>query len=317
MTTAPDRPGGQPSETPRVSAGGRVVVCVNATALRSARRRWEPAVSLLASRYAVEVVTPTSVQAMDDGVRRLADDGAAGLVVVGGDGTISRVVHALGGAKVPVGLLPVGTGNDFARALGIPGTPSSAARSLLAGRTRDIDLLEVNGRLFCTAGVLGVPADATMTVRRWLSPGRPTRPLLHLLGGLAYTLAGARHLLRPRALAEAWVIDGRPWRTAGIFLANTPVIGGGLRLPMESDPADGLMEVAVIRDVPRLRLLGAFVRFARGWRVPPDILHIERVPAVRVTCGAARPFSADGDLMSAGSEFAVTVRPRALRVWAA
>ncbi len=317
MTTAPEPPVAESREVDRVPHGARVRVFVNPSALRSTPRRWRRAIDVLATRYTIDIETPASAPAMDEGVRRATEDGTAAIVVVGGDGTVSRVVHALGGRDLSVGLLAVGTGNDFARALSIPSSPVDAARGMLTGRTTAIDVLEVNGRFFCTAGVLGVPADAAMTVRRWLAPGTPTRPLLHLLGGFAYTLAGLRHLLRPRALADDWVVGGREWRTPGIFLANTPLIGGGLRLPTSSDPADGLLEVAIIRDAPRPALMAAFIRLAQGWRVPPEILHVERVPAVRLTCPEPRRFSADGDLMCVASEFAVRVRPRALRVWTA
>jgi hypothetical protein len=274
----------------------RIVVLVNASARRCSRANWRTALAVLASRYTTEVVVPPSAQAMGDAVRAAVSTGPAALVIVGGDGTLNRVLNALDGADLPLGLLPLGTGNDFARAMGVPRSAEAAARLIVAGRTRRVDLISVNRTVFGTAGLLGVPALATLTVRRWFSPGARTRPLLHLLGGATYTLAGLRHLLRLRVPAARYSIDVSrgvtvlppPARTTsvaaqgpdcasvslrshGLFVANTRILGGGLVLPLDADDADGEMEIAAIPEMPRVRLLSRARR--RAPRHPGPVRH--------------------------------------------
>jgi diacylglycerol kinase family enzyme len=297
----------------------RITVLINPSA-RSSVARWRAALEVLESRAAVSVVVPPSAAAMDDAVRAATAGRVSAIVVVGGDGTVNRVINALAGDLTPIGLIPLGTGNDFARALAVPTDPAAAARRILDASARDIDLIDVNGRLFCTAGLLGVPADAALSVRHWLAPGARTRPLLHVLGGASYSLAGMRHLLRFRSVAETYEIDagtGVPTvslRAHGAFFANTPVLGGGLVLPVGSDASDGTMEIVMIPEMPRWRLLYAFLCFSQGWPVPAGTLRTVRASRAVVRCEGRRPFAADGDFMGEGSQFTLTVKPCALRV---
>jgi diacylglycerol kinase (ATP) len=307
-----------------IRSDARVIVLVNPSARRAGRHGWVSGVAVLKSRVEVDVYHPESAAAMieeaRDGVRR----GVAAVVVAGGDGSVNCVASALAGSPVPLGLLPLGTGNDFARAMRVPCSGDDAARQILEGRIAEVDLAQVNGRYFCTAGVLGVPADAALTVRRWLSPAAATRPLLHVLGHSCYTLAGLRHLLRPHSLASRYVIEPAPGpgeaaspltlRSPGVFVANTRVLGGGLVLPIAADHADGQLDIAVIRDISRARLLWAFVCLARGWRIPDGVLDVVRTAEAVIRCEGRRPFAADGDFMGDGEQFTVRAVPRALRV---
>lgn len=302
-------------------AAERVTVLVNATARGSVRARWKAAVEVLETRSPVTVVVPPSAPAMDDAARSAATDGSSAIVIVGGDGTANRVVNAIASieGRPPVGLIPLGTGNDLARAIGLPRDPVEAARRVLAGRTAALDLVAVNGRVFCTAGLLGVPAESALTVREWYAPGAVTRPLMYVLGGLSYSLAGLRHVLRPGAVAERYEVThpggSMSMRAHGVFVANTPMLGGGLVLPIGSDAADGLMEIALITEMPRWRLLAAFARFARGWPLPPGTLQSVKAVRAEIRCEGARRFSADGDLLGESNRYALSVVPGALRVF--
>lgn len=309
-------------------AGTRLVVLVNPSARRSGGRGWLKAVRTLEARGQVAVQSPASAEGMAAAARNAVRQGATGVVVVGGDGSVNHVANELAASDVALGVVPVGTGNDFARAMGIPSRPELAARQILGGHTRRVDLVRAGARRFCTAGLLGVPSDAAMTVRRWLAPGARTRPLLHLLGAASYSLAGARHLLLRGKTVERYVIDLRgeqpgaagrlapiDVRAHGVFFANTAILGGGLVLPLQSDAADGLMEVAVIPEMPRPRLIWAFLCLNRGWRVPAWALRTWRARAAEATCEGQRRFSADGDLIAEAGRFPIVVEPLALRVF--
>lgn len=299
--------------------GARLALLVNPVARRAGEARWvEEAARVLGGRYGVELVAPADPAAIESAARAAAAS-HDGVVVVGGDGTLNRVVNALDGRSVPVGLLPLGTGNDFARAMGIPPSAAEAAGRILDGRVRRVDLLAVNGRLFCTAGLLGLPADAALSVDRWTRPSSWTRPAARMLGGATYRLAGLKHLvLQGGQTLTLHVRSGeeppRPATTHGVFVANTRVLGGGLMLPLDADDSDGRMEVAFISRMPRLRLWWAFACLAQGWRVPDGVLSVVRTDRFEIVSEQELPFMADGDFMCRDTRFGITVRPGALTV---
>src|SRR5918912_3225130 len=105
------------------------------------------------------------------------------VVALGGDGTVNEVVNGLAGSEVPLGIIPVGTANDFARQVGIPDDPDHAMDVILRRAPRLIDTAELNGRRFLNVSTGGVGAEATAE----------TPPdAKESLGPLAYAITGVR-----------------------------------------------------------------------------------------------------------------------------
>jgi diacylglycerol kinase (ATP) len=299
--------------------GARIAFIVNPAARLGHDRDTVDAVARgLRSRFAVDLVVPSSADDVERTVRAssIAHDA---IVVAGGDGTIHRAVCGLDGAPTPLGVIPMGTGNDFARGCGIPLSPDGAMRRILTGCTRRLDLVRVNDRLYCTVGLIGVGSDIALTVARLTRPGSPARALMRFFGDLSYRFVGLAHLLAPRGITEeASVTAGSgerlhpAWPVFVIFAANTRILGGGLVLPVDADPSDGLLDIAIVPRMPRLKLLWAFVCFARGRPVPAGTLTIHRARHAVIECVRSVPFSADGDLMCRGTRFEIDVLPGAL-----
>lgn len=316
--------------TPRtplpVRPGARIALVVN-TAARQGRdgRVLADAARQLGERYAVEIVTPSETDGVEGAARAAAASHDA-IVVAGGDGTINRAVNGLAGSPLPAGLLPLGTGNDFARAMGIPASSADAVRIILAGRTRAVDLVRVNGRVYCTVGIIGVAADAALTVADLTGPQSRVRWAARRLGDLAYSAAGLWHVLRPgsfvesvavaiHAAAEAPPADAAPPAPVPVhtaFVTNTGMLGGGLVVPVGADPSDGVMEIAAVPRMPRARLLAAFAQFTGNRPLPPGVLQVQRATRATITTPRAVRFSADGDLICEGDRFDVEVLPGAL-----
>jgi YegS/Rv2252/BmrU family lipid kinase len=170
-------------------------------------------------------------------VRRAAE--TADLVVsAGGDGTLSRTVDALGGrlGDVTFAVVPLGTGNDFARTLGTPEDPLEAARAVAAGRERSIDVWRASGegveRLFVNASVGGFPVEVDERV------GDREKKVL---GPVAYLTAGARTV----ASMERFTVrlDGRDVPDClAVGVGNGRTVGGGIPLFPDADPSDGRLE---------------------------------------------------------------------------
>jgi len=182
----------------------------------------------------------------------------------------------------------------------------------------------VNGRPFVTAGGIGIGAHTALVVP-WIKALHPlARMATESLGSAVYRIAaGANVMLRP-GLAEhvrlTWRVPGEladqtmEVRAHGVFLANQRTMGGGMALPVPADNADGALDVCVVHDVARVRLLAALTRLLRGSAIASNVFSAWR--AVRVTIETERDsaFFGCGDLVAEGTRFDVRVVPGALRV---
>jgi diacylglycerol kinase family enzyme len=367
-----NRPPASPANRFSLHTGDRLMVLVNPAARSTGdRTAIARAARTLQKRYRVEIVAPSSVDGLDAAARAAAASCDA-VIVVGGDGTLHRVINAVHGAgasvpassdgpwersagnrpadfgigarDLPIGLLPLGTGNDFARALHLPAAPLGAAVRILDGQIRQIDLVSVNARLFCTVGVLGLAAEATLAFDRLLRPGSWTRPVMRALGGWSYRIAGLKALLSRGSRLERVAVEtagdgfttrargenrpphagGEPVSTQlgtseprsiyGAFVTNTTLLGGGMTVPIASSMADGQLEIACIEAMSRARLFWAFLCLANGWRVPEGALRVVRTDRAVITCARRLPFAADGEVACEERRFEVAVHPGALRV---
>jgi diacylglycerol kinase (ATP) len=274
----------------------------------------------LGERFVVDVFAPTSASDVESEARAAALVHDA-VVVAGGDGTLNRVANGLAGSATPVGVIPMGTGNDFARASGIPPSPAEAVRRVFDGHVIPVDLILVNGRVYCTVGLVGAASRSALSVAWLTAPDSGARGLMRLLGESSHRIVGLGHLLTPGTITERVAAHGEsgealfpPGPVYSVFVANTRVLGGGLVLPIDSDPSDGLMEIAIVPRTSRLRVLWAFACFAHGWHVPAGTLHVSRVARASITCSRAVPFAADGDLMCRAEHFDVSALHHALRL---
>jgi diacylglycerol kinase (ATP) len=255
--------------------------------------------------------------------RAAAGRPGAVIVAAGGDGTVNTIVGAVTARNVPLAILPLGTANDLARALGIPLDVVAAADRLGAPRERAIDLIEVNGRPICTVGGFGLPAACALAVDRARRGPSLLRAVLRALGTGIYPALAATTILSGAARARRLRIAyhdprGVPHRlavdAAGVFVANQSSLGGTLTLPTGSDHADGVFELCIVRPMPRLRLLAVLARLKSGDPVPADAFDVRAVTRAEIACDARQPFFGDGEALGRSRRFVVRMRRRALRV---
>jgi diacylglycerol kinase family enzyme len=284
--------------------------------------RWPELVVLLSCRGEVEIVTPASADSLAHQARLAATAGRT-LIVAGGDGTVNRVLNAVKGLRVCLGVLPVGSGNDFARCVGLPPDPLAAARRIAAGHATPLDLVEVNGHRFATVGGLGLVADTTALVHGLGRRGSTWRAMVRALGPYAYLVAAAGRIATrrttARVAAEGVGPDGA-WRWAGachaVFVANQPLLGAGLHLPVASSSSDGRCEVCIVPQDWRLRLALNLMCLKGSRPVPEGALLVFPAMSATIECADAVGFAADGEVFESGHRFAVDVRPSAVDVLA-
>ncbi len=234
------------------------------------------------------------------------------IVAGGGDGTLNQVVAALlaadaGPDDVAVGVLPLGTANDFAAGLALPAEDPAAALAICAeGEIRTIDAARVNERVFINLATGGTVTQIT----READP-RAKR----LLGGAAYLVAGASHIGRLSPSKARFSADGFSWE--GDFLAmaigNGRLAGGGVALCPEARLDDGLLDLSLFPQPDADHVLGLLSRMLSETEAPLEsYAETARFSSLTVESDAQLSLNLDGEPMSA-DRLKVEVLPGAIR----
>jgi YegS/Rv2252/BmrU family lipid kinase len=198
------------------------------------------------------------------------------LLVFGGDGTVHEVANGLpiaGGGPL-VGLLPAGTGNDLARALGLPPDPVAAAAELAGARPRALDQLDCGPRRAANGVNAGFAAAATDVL---------SRPVKKALGRAAYVVGGVRAGIHPPTWPARVEVDGRvvEGEALAVVVGNGGSFGGGRWLIPDADVGDGLLDVLVVpAGVSKARLAR---HLARDRRLPRDLPRLRGPSALVAT----------------------------------
>jgi diacylglycerol kinase (ATP) len=247
---------------------------------------------------------------------RAASDGARLVVAVGGDGTAHEAANGLlrAGTATELALVPRGTGDDFARALGVRGGFEEAVAVARDGRVRTIDAARVTYRadggeaesFFCSmagVGMSGAVARRLMTT---------TKALGGKVAGVIATLA----IFSRWSNVELQVqVDGesRSGLMQDVLVANTEYHNGGMNLLPGASPDDGILDVLVVGDVTKRDLLVAFPKLYRGTFLPHPKAELLRGRTVTVEADTPLPIELDGE-QPGTTPVRFEVMPGALRV---
>ncbi|MDQ3571761.1 MAG: diacylglycerol kinase family lipid kinase [Actinomycetota bacterium] len=218
------------------------------------------------------------------------------VIVMSGDGLIGQVGGELAETGVALGIIPGGRGNDFARVIGIPNDVEEAAGIIARGQTRTIDVGEAGGVRFLCIASCGFDSDANrMANESWMR------------GPLVYAYAGIRALIRWKPARFELTLDGEPLAFTGytVAAANSKAYGGGIFLAPDAKLDDGLLDVVMTGDIPKLRFLAGLPGAFKGEHTTRPEVTLRRCRELRID--ADRPFSlyGDGDPIA---ELPVTVR---------
>ncbi len=301
-----------PVETTPTDLGRRVVAILNPVAGRGKAARFETplrrwlATYLGDGRGALPEVWATTGQTS---ARSLAEQAARGgydlVIVCGGDGTLNAVVNGLAGSGLAVGLVPLGTGNDFARAIGIPLDPEAAIRRIAEGSEQRVDLGVRDGHRFINVAGCGLDAE----VARCVNTG-----LRRLNGTLAYIVAVMRTLRTFRPGRFTVRVDETPIDEPAMLcaVANGTGYGGGMRVAPRARWDDGLLDVCLVKACGIAEFLRAFPRVFKGTHLDhPKVVYL-RGKTVRIECDPPQPVLIDGELDTA-TPAVFEVLPGALR----
>lgn len=228
------------------------------------------------------------------------------VIVCGGDGTLHGLLPPLLELRRPVGLIPAGTANDFARSLGLPEEPEAACQIIAGGHTRAADVGYLGPRPFLNAVQIGLAADVARHHNGWHKKW---------LGVFGYPVSWLKAWQAARPFRVDLEIDGalRRVRVQQITVGSGRSYGGGMLLAEDAAIDDGLLRLLYIAPARLIDWAWLFPRLRRGGAAPEMV----RLSARRVNVSTARPQALSVDGEAAGSTPAiVTVKPRRLEVYA-
>ena len=237
-----------------------------------------------------------------------APEGAR-VVAVGGDGTVHEVLKGLAGTGKVLGVVPIGSGNDFARMLGLLGLPWPKALELaLHAPEEAVDLGWVNGEPFGAS--LGIGFDALVAKK-----ALPAPPFLRGMPRYLYALFA---VLKELSLPEARVlVDGEEVHRGRMLLLaamNGPMYGGGIPIAPMADPGDGRLSVVLAGEFSRTGVVLILPRLLLGRHLSHPRVRAYAGQEVAVEFAHPVPAHADGELLPEASLYRAEVRPLGLRV---
>ncbi|HEX9064413.1 MAG TPA: diacylglycerol kinase family protein [Streptosporangiaceae bacterium] len=252
--------------------------------------------------------------------RELAEQAAGRgevIVAVGGDGMAGALAGTASACAAPFGLIPAGRGNDLAGVLGIPADPAAAAAVLAAGTVRPVDLIAVGvpgqpEAIVAGSVYAGIPAVAGQIANatRWLG------------GPLVYPVAALRALARwqPVTFTVTGTQDGRQEFTGyAVVVANSPYFGAGMQVAPPAVIDDGVLDLVLMRQAPKLTFVRALTKIKDGSHVRLPQISLHRGTDVTLTMSRDLPAAADGEPLpcaaplAAGTPLRIRVLPAALQ----
>lgn len=271
-----------------------ITLFVNPTAGRGrGAHAAQPAASALrAAGFLVRTVLGENAEDALTRARAAVADGTGALVAVGGDGMAHLALQAVAGTRTPLGLVAVGTGNDFARALGLPvRNPAAAGRriaeALKGGDLRDIDLGQAAGRWFGTVLASGFDSRVNDRGNRMRWPA----------GRFKYDLAMVAELAAFKPFPYRIRLDDgevREIEATLVAVGNGSSYGGGMRICPGADLTDGLFDITVVGDCGRATLLKVFPSVYRGTHVGHAKVTVYRAAKVEISAAGITGY-ADGE----------------------
>ena len=235
------------------------------------------------------------------------DEGFDVIVAVGGDGTLRETALSVVHTDRVLGLLPCGTGNDYARPLGIPTDAEASLDILLNGETRTVDAGMANDQIFFNIAGFGFDVDVLDYTEEFKPKCRN--------GETAYRLGCLKAVLGLKLRRSTLTFpDGTIERNVLMAAAGVGThFGGGMNVLPESDMSDGLLDVCIAHDVKRIGVLKLLPKFIKGKHLGLKCITYRKATEVSVVCDPVSRIEVDGERMD-GTPVTFRILPGALKV---
>ncbi len=226
--------------------------------------------------------------------------GIGKIVSVGGDGTLNEILHGIIGGESALGIIPMGSGNDFARTLKFRGTPFAILRSMHLKKERPIDVIKVNDSFFLNSMGTGIDSEVIMLIKKERN----------YLGGFY------KSVLKHKPFDIELTVDGsrKQYQDVSLILfSNGKYFGNKMKVSPNSELDDGKMEIVLVSGAPKLELITIFPTIYFGTHIHNKHVHIYSCRVVEYKGAEQLYFQKDGDLFST-SGFKMTLLDKALKI---
>ena len=237
--------------------------------------------------------------------RQCAEEGARIVVAVGGDGTINEIARGLVHTRTALGVVPAGSGNGFARNMGIPLDQQAAIRSLMQPGFRRIDVGKLDGHYFINVAGMGLDATIAMNFEHF-----------GMRGPLPYFIVGVREYFRFEPEVVRIQVNGETLERTPLLLsiANAPQYGNGAVIAPNAIPDDGKMELCILNPISLGKTLLNLHRLFNGTIDRLEEMEIIPVTEMTIHRERYRTIHTDGDPYDVSQELRFQVLPAALEV---
>ena len=200
------------------------------------------------------------------------------ILIAGGDGTVDSVVNAMAksGISLPIGILPVGTANDFSKFLGMPSDVEEACKQILSSEVKSVDLGSINDKYYVNVASTGLFTDVSQ---------KTDVNLKNTIGKLAYYLKGLEELpnfrkLHVNILSKEVEFDGEMY----LLLVFNGATAGNFNLATKADACDGLLDIIIFKAVQIYELLPLFIKVLKGEHLDSNKVLYFKTDYLKVEC---------------------------------
>ena len=240
--------------------------------------------------------------------REAAANGFDTVVAIGGDGTINETARGLAGTKTALAVIPRGSGNGFARELGMPLNFEEAVMRLQRGSIAPCDVGRANGELFLNVAGVGLEAEIAW---QFMEHGKTGAR-----GKWPYFKLGAKTVFSYKPPVFDADIDGKKTQLSPLTLvfANGRQYGSNFKIAPRANLGDGLLDMVAVNNVAKWKLVCALPGFfTDGWR-PLNVTDTTQVKHVVLTHNGQFPYHIDGEPRQANGKLEISIEHHALNV---
>jgi YegS/Rv2252/BmrU family lipid kinase len=296
-----------------------IKVIVNPQALNGRDKYLQALLQEQFGRYVVRIEKTTCPRHATDIARRAVKENVDTVVAVGGDGTVNEVVNGVVGTDVGLGIVPAGTANDLASLHKIPTDVEAACEVIRERHLQKVDVINVNGWYYVTAGGFGLPCEVASIANTIKSSGTVGKLLGRVLGSHVYILAVLCALInrkrRNNLLNIRW--DGGSLNVDPLWLMvdNQPFLGKTFLLSPGAANDDGVFDICLIEgSKSRLQILRLLVETLAGTHIYGASAKTWCTGELIVNAKKPLPFFGDGEIVKESADFRIAIVPGALNV---
>ncbi len=240
--------------------------------------------------------------------REYANSETCRIYSIGGDGTVNEIVNGMAGTKASLGVIPAGSGNDFIRSIHGEYQSSDIVADTIRGQERSIDLARANGKYFINISSIGFDADVVYNAQKF-------KRLPYIPGSMAYLFSLIYTIFKNKISEVKVTIDDQEISLKILLatVANGRFYGGGMLPAPAAALDDGLLDICLVREVNRLKILTLFPKYMKGEHGEIEYVSFKRAKKIKIESKETIALNIDGEILT-GQEIEFEILKGAINV---